>query len=880
MEFSHSRTYNVFARCTSFCYRHAPWVLLISFIFVAVGAVYTARNLGMNTDTTDMLSEHLPFRVNDAKYNKAFSQDTDILLLVLSAPSPEQAYSSASRLVALLQQDKKNFSDVYAPSVEDFFGRNGLLYEDIPQLEHITDHLAQAQPLIAQIARNPTLPTFVTLLTQATDELNKGQPLELEPVFKGVSETIDAQLAGQARPLSWQTLFRGEPFKTDYQEIIVVKPVPDYSELLPSKQPIMAVRAAAEKAGVSSDGPVQLRITGDMALADDELESSLNGMEIAGAVTFIMVGAVLYSAMYTIGMTMAVLICLIAGLVLTAAFATAAIGQVNVISIAFAVLYIGLGVDFGIHFLLRYQEKLGNGLSVKTAVCRSGGEVGVALASCTVANAIGFYAFIPTSYSGVAELGIIAGTGMVISLLVTFIIGPALLPYLSKSLVTSTDNGKTFAKLLKVSLQWRKPIHIAAVLMLLFAVVLLPQIRFDYNLLNMHDQKGEAVQTFRELLTSSDYSPWYAVVLSEDRDEIQPLKEKLSELPEVSKVVSIQDLVPSGQNEKLAMIEEMALILGPELSMMAPSKDRQMVLQQSQVLVSLSTALERFINNYPDSPVSASARQLRDSTQALLDRLNTVDSSAKDKLLHSLEDNLLSTLSVALQRLNRLIEAAPFSEQDLPASLANRWHSRTGEYLVAVYPSGDIGDNESLRRFVRSVQQVAPQATGIPVISLEAGNAVIDAFIQAFSFTLIGVTVALLFMLRSLKYTLLVLVPLLLSSIFTGVFTVMLDMPFNFANIIALPLLLGLGIDSSLNMVQRSIGQQDKSENLVHTSTPRAVFYSALTTLVGFGSLMFSPHEGTASMGILLTVGLAFTLICTLIILPSLLGNSRQQTTI
>lgn len=880
MEFPHSRTYNVFARCTSFCYRHAPWVLLISFIFVAVGAVYTARNLGMNTDTTDMLSEHLPFRVNDEKYNKAFSQDTDILLLVLSAPTPEQAYSSASRLVALLQQDKKNFSDVYAPGVEDFFGRNGLLYEDIPQLEHITDHLAQAQPLIAQIARNPTLPTFITLLTQATDELNKGQPLELEPVFKGVSETIDAQLAGQARPLSWQILFRGEPFKADYQEIIVVKPVPDYSELLPSKQSIMAVRAAAEKAGVSSDGPIQLRITGDMALADDELESSLNGMEIAGAVTFIMVGAVLYSAMYTIGMTMAVLICLIAGLVLTAAFATAAIGQVNVISIAFAVLYIGLGVDFGIHFLLRYQEKLGNGLSVKTAVCRSGGEVGVALASCTVANAIGFYAFIPTSYSGVAELGIIAGTGMVISLLVTFIIGPALLPYLSKSLVTSTDNGKTFAKLLKVSLQWRKPIHIAAVLMLLFAVVLLPQIRFDYNLLNMHDQKGEAVQTFRELLTSSDYSPWYAVVLSEDRDEIQPLKEKLSELLEVSKVVSIQDLVPSGQNEKLAMIEEMALILGPELSMMAPSKDRQMVLQQPQVLVSLSTALERFINNYPDSPVSASARQLRDSTQALLDRLNTVDSSAKDKLLRSLEDSLLSTLSVALQRLNRLMEAAPFSEQDLPTSLANRWHSRTGEYLVAVYPSGDIGDNESLRRFVRSVQQVAPQATGIPVISLEAGNAVIDAFIQAFSFTLIGVMVALLFMLRSLKYTLLVLVPLLLSSIFTGVFTVMLDIPFNFANIIALPLLLGLGIDSSLNMVQRSIGQQDKSENLVHTSTPRAVFYSALTTLVGFGSLMFSPHEGTASMGILLTVGLAFTLICTLIILPSLLGNSRQQTTI
>lgn len=879
MEFSHSRTYNVFARCTSFCYRHAPWVLLISFIFVAVGAVYTARNLGMNTDTTDMLSEHLPFRINSEKYDQAFPQDTNILLLVLSAPTPEQAYSTAHRLVALLRKDSKNFSDVYAPGVEDFFGRNGLLYEDIPQLERITDHLAQAQPLIAQITRNPTLHTFVTLLTQATNELNKGQHLDLEPVFKGVSETIDAQLAGQARPLSWQTLFRGEPFKADYQEIIVVKPVPDYSELLPSKQPIMAVRAAAEKAGVSSDGPVQLRITGDMALADDELKSSLDGMEIAGVVTFIMVGAVLYSAMYTVGMTIAVLICLVAGLVLTAAFATVAIGQVNVISIAFAVLYIGLGADFAIHFLLRYREMQENGLLTKVAVYRAGGEAGVALTACTIANAIGFYAFIPTSYSGVAELGIISGTGMMISLVVTFIVGSALLRYLSGQSAVKSNGRKMLGKVLEVSLRWRKLTHISVCLVLLLAAVLWPQIRFDYNLLNMQDPKGEAVQTFRELLTSPDHSPWYAVVLTEDRNEIQQLKENLSKLPEVSKVVSIKDFVPPEQEEKLAVIEEMSLIIGPELSMATPSVVKQTVSQQQQALASLHSALERFTVDYPGSSTLASALILRNSVESLLCRLNKADPDDQGKLLHLLEDNLLSTLSVALQRLYNLIEATPFGEQELPASLANRWHSRTGEYLVAVYPSGDIGDNESLRRFVRSVQQVAPQATGIPVISLEAGNAVIDAFIQAFSFTLVGVTVALLFMLRSIKYTVLVLIPLLLSSIFIGIFTILLDTPFNFANIIALPLLLGLGIDSSLHMVHRSMDNQAGSEVLIHTSTARAIFYSALTALVDFASLMFSPHKGTASMGTLLTVGLAFTLICTLVILPSLLGNSSQRTT-
>lgn len=877
MNFSHNRTYNLFAFCTGFSYRHAPWVLLIALFITVASAVYTARNLGMNTDTTNMLSEHLPFRINSVRYDKAFPQDSDILLLVLSAPTPEQVYSTASRLTTLLKKDSKNFSSVYAPGVEDFFGRNGLLYEDIPQLERITDHLAKAQPLIAQISRDPTLHSFTKLLTQAVDELDKGQHLELEPVFKRVSESLDARLAGKSRPLSWQTLFRGEPAKSSYQEIIVVKPNLDYSELLPGKQSILAVRAAAERAGLTDEGPVQLRITGDVALADDELESSLDGMEVAGVITFILVGGVLYSAMHTVGMTLAVLICLGAGLILTAAFATIAIGQLNVISIAFAVLYIGLGADFAIHFLLRFREMLENGLSANDAVYEAGGEAGVALTACTVANALGFYAFIPTSYSGVAELGIISGTGMLISLVVTFIVGPALLRYLSGKPVVKSNDRKILGKVLGFSLKWRKLTHISAGLLLLLAIILWPQIRFDYNLLNMQNPKGEAVQTFRELLASPGHSPWYAVVLAGDRKEIQPLKEKLARLPEVSEVVSILDFVPPDQEAKLAIIEEMSLIMGPGLSIAKPAVHGYTVLQQRQAFAGLDTELDRFVTRHPDAAISASARALRDSVRSLLDRLEIMDPGEKKELLHLLEEDLLSTLPVALQRLYNLIEAVPFSEQELPESVSSRWHSYTGEYLVAIYPSDNIGDDESLRRFVRSIQQVAPQATGMPVISLEAGDAVIEAFVQAFSLALAGVVVALLIMLRSIKYTVLVLIPLLLSSIFTGVFTVLLEIPFNFANIIALPLLLGLGIDSSLHMVHRSMDNKVESEVLIHTSTARAIFYSALTALVDFASLMFSSHKGTASMGILLTVGLAFTLVCTLIILPSLLRSPGRQ---
>ncbi|SDG99402.1 MMPL family transporter [Nitrosomonas sp. Nm132] len=878
METSHSRLYGTFARCASISYCYAPWILLAALLIAVASVVYISRNLGMNTDTTDMLSEHLPFRVNSIHYNKTFPQEMDILLLVLNAPTPEQAYSAADHLAARLKKDTKNFTDIYPPNVDVFFERNGLLYESVSELEHITDRLAAAQPLIARIAENPTLHTFTSVLTGAVEELSKGRNLELEPVFKGVSETLNAQLAGKPRALSWQTLFRGEPQKSSYQEMIIVKPKPDYTQLFPGEQAIAAVYAAAKDIGLTDDGPIQLRITGDVALADDELRSSLSGMEFAGIITFVLVGIVLYFAMRTIRLALAVLLCLTLGLLLTAAFATAAIGQLNVISIAFAVLYIGLGADFAIHFLLRYREVLESGLLTTDAMYKAGGEAGSALAACTIANAIGFYAFIPTSYSGVAELGIISGTGMLISLLVTFILGPALLRYLSERSIPDSGVKGSLGKMLELSLKWRKLTYVSIFVLLLIAIALLPQVRFDYNLLNMQDPKGKAVQTFRELLASPEHSPWHAIVLTKDQEETRQLAERLAELPGVSKIVTMLDFVPTEQEVKLSAIEEMALIIGPViLSMPEPSTDKQMVVQQLEALDALNAALDRYIKEYPESSLSESALTLKTSLEALFVRLEGANFSDKEKLLYSIDEDLLSTLPAAIQRLRTSIEAVPFSEQELPESLSGRWRSQAGEYRIAVYPSEDIGDNEALTQFVRSVQQIAPQATGMPVVSLEAGEAVVEAFVHAFSLALAGVTVALLILLRSIKYTVLVLIPLLLSSVFTGVFTVLLNIPFNFANIIALPLLLGLGIDSSLHMVYRSLDKKQVSEILIHTSTARAIFYSALTALVDFASLMFSSHKGTASMGALLTVGLTFTLICTLVILPALLRIPAQH---
>jgi len=883
VEASHSRSYRAFARWVAASYHYAAWILLASLLIAVACAVYTSRNLGMNTDTTDMLSEHLPFRANYKHYKKTFPQDQDMdtLVLVLDAPTPEQAHTATKRLTERLKEDTTNIKDTYLPSGDVFFERNGLLYESIPELGRITDRLAAAQPLIAHIAGNPTLYTFASVLTGAVGELRAGRSLELEPVLGGVSATLDARLAGVPRALSWQALFRGEAQKTTYRELMTVQPKLDYTQLSAAEQSITALRATARDLGLTEDG-VRLRVTGDVALADEELKSAMHGTEYAGLLALVLVAAVLYIALHAAGSILAVLLSLVLGLLLTAAFATAAVGHLNVISIAFAVLYVGLGVDYAIHFLLRYRELLEDSQPTVQALQAAGGDTGHSLFLCAITTAIGFYAFMPTAYRGVAELGLIAGTGMLISLVVTLTLAPALQRYLpTRPAAVSAGAEGSLGKLLELPLRWRKVVYAGTFAALLAAVAVLPRIEFDYNLLNLQDQRGEAVQTFRELLAETEHSPWHAVALAGNEAEVDRLAQRLTALPEVSRVVTILDFVPTAQEEKLALIEEMALTLGPfTLAAAPPVANQYTLVQQRAALDGLSAALDRLIAERPDHPALVSARSLRASLGALLTRVDAASIDDKDKLLHAAGKDLLALLPDAMQRLHTSIEATPFSQQQLPESLRTRWHSQTGQYRIAIYPAENINDNQALRRFVRAVQQEAPQATGAPVISLEAGEAVVQAFILAFSLALAGITIILLVMLRSVASTLLVLIPLLLAALFTGATTVLLGVQFNFANIIALPLLLGIGIDSGLHMVQRSRSRSDGTthEELMHTSTTRAIFYSALTTLVGFGSLAFSTHQGTASMGVLLTIGLALTLICVLVILPVLLATTTRST--
>ncbi|MDT8363923.1 MAG: MMPL family transporter [Nitrosomonas sp.] len=853
-------------------YRHAVWIMLALLLFAALAAGYTARNLGVNTNTADMLSEKLPFRINLARFEKAFPQYEGILVLVLDAPIPEQAYLAATQLSARLSEDLETNGSVLHMNGEPFFQANGLLYKTQDELRLLGDRLSNAQPLIARITRDTSLHAFVTLLQEAVTERHGGRKLEINALLHATASTININLNGRRQALSWQTLLQDETSSGNkhHREFIVLQPKLDFDQVFAAKQVITTIHQAAQSLDLENRYGVRLRITGDVALAHEELNSAMLGAQDAGLIALISVAVILLIALRTIGPVIAVLVSLLLGLILTAAFATLAVGHLNLISIAFAVLYIGLGVDYAIHLLLRYAELGRTGLPQLDMLLTAGHDTGRSLVICAITTAIGFYAFIPTTYQGIAELGIISGTGMLISLIATLTVIPALQRYIPIKPQPFRLEG-TVSRLPVYWLHHPKTVLLVVALASGISIMALPGATFDHNLLNMNNPDGEAVQTFRELLTDPEQSPWFGAIPVNSQLEAKNLTRTLAQLPEVDKAVSLADFIPVEQAEKLAMIDDISLTLGPDFfTPIQPDHKNYTIEQQRNALTTLLQSL-RPPTKDADRTTAVAAQALADSLRALLSVLDHTSTADGKQLLGNIDQDLLALLPETLARLRTALTASEVDIDSLPESLRSRWLSPAGEYLVVAYPASNIDDNDALRKFVRAVQRHAPQVSSAPVIILEAGEAVVDAFIQAFILAFIGILFALLVLLRSVLSTLLVLIPLLLAALFTIATTAILQIPFNFANIIALPLLLGIGIDSSIHMVTRSRHQHSSSDDLLHTSTARAIFYSALTTMTGFGSLILSSHPGTASMGLLLTIGIVFILLCVFLVLPNLL---------
>ena len=861
-------------------YRYALVLVLLASVATANLLYYAASNLGINTDTAEMLSETLPFRRNYKTFKTSFPQYDDSLLIVIDADTPELAQDASKTLATQLERRSNLFSLVYLPGGDSFFQKYGLMYLTSDELQDLADNLAQIQPFLARLTRDQTLRGLFSMLTAGMDAVMEGEELDLTPVFDRIQRAIEASIGQQQYSLSWQELMLGTNLTPDDQRcFILTKPRLDYKKPFPAEAAIKEVRSLANKLHLTEENGVRVRLTGDAALEYEELLSVSRGAGLAGILALITVGIVLFLGLRSSKLVLASLITMIMGLIWTASFAALAVGQLNLVSVAFAVLYIGLSVDYAIHFCLRYKELIQQGVPHSTALQRTARDIGSSLVLCSITTAIGFYAFIPTVFAGVAELGLISGTGMLISLIANLTILPALLSLMvlnPNTLPAKPRRKGVAAKLHAMPVQNSRFIRIAALILGLGATLMLPYVTFDSNPMNLRDPGSESVVTYKELLCQSKNSPWNLTVLAHNRDDAARFARSLSELEPVDTSLTLEKFVPTDQEKKLAIIDEIELIVGPELSENS-NQPPPPATEQISSMRDFSATLEKYLKKTPTAPLAKAASRLHDTLSRFLAGLSSQNPAMRDQTLGNLQTSLLGSFTARLDALATSLEAEEITKENLPEDLVEHWVSKDNHYRVTVFPRENLNDNAAMRRFVAAVRTVAPDATGFPVIYLEAGDAVVKAFKQALVMALIAVTVLLLVLLRSKLDTLLVLLPLLLAAVLTGAASVVVGIPFNFANVIALPLLLGIGVDSGIHIVHRMRSAPPANGLMLETSTARAVLFSSLTTICSFGNLAVSPHRGMASMGALLTIGIAFTLLCTLVVLPAMMVTGKKS---
>jgi hypothetical protein len=833
--------------------------------------VYTALSLGINASHMALLSEDLDFWREYSAFAEVFPIVDETLFVVVDAESPLRAKKAADALAAALEEGKL-FTQVYVPGGGEYFETHALLYLSVEELEDITDNLASVQPWLAELNENRSLTTLVEVLEQGVEHAKDDPVLteNLNAVFDSVSLAAQAVLEERPKPISWDELLLRRKLPGDSaRRLILLETDFDYLSLLPADRAITHIRAVSEQIGLVPANGVSVRVTGNPALNYDEMILVARGAVLAIAGSLVVVGLILWSALGSVRLVVSTLVTLLVGLVWTAAFAALAVGYLNVISVAFAVLFIGLGVDFGIHMCMRFAELLRQGVEPGPALDDTARGVGSSLALCAMTTAIGFFVFIPTDYRAIGELGLIAGMGMPISLFCSLTLLPALLSNADPQRDGAARSAPLWftQALVPVAFEHARPVVWIAGGLALLAVLALPWAHFDHNVARMRDPSAESAQAFEDLLTDSDTSPWTMDAIAPSLEAAERVSTALEALPFVESTVTLADYVPTEQQEKLEVLSDLAFIVPepPALTAESPPPDVGEQIAALRSLREIVHSLER----------ADSAQRAMIQLDRFLARLESLEN--KGTAVDQFEDSLLGELPAQMRRLWNALDPGTVETADLPGNLTRRMLAPDGRARIEILPSEDLGDTEAIARFVDGVREVVPEATGSAVTILEWGRATVLSFQQALTAAIAVVAAVVWLMWRRMSDLFLVLTPLLLAALLTGAIAAATGIAFNFVNVVVLPLLLGIGVDSGIHLVHRyrvSAGEHRRigGDELLGTSTAHAVFFSALTTMASFGTLALSGHGGISSMGQLLLIGVLLMLACNLVVLPALIS--------
>lgn len=850
------------AAMAEFCRTRAMQVVLAGMVLGALGAWAAAARLGVSTDTDALFDAALPWRQREIAAAKDFPQFSDLLVAVVEGATPEEADATADALAARLAADTTHFRLARRPDASPFLQRNGLLFLDTPDLTELLDRTIDAQPFLGQLASDPSARGLFATLALVAMGVERGEKLDgFRPALQGFAAALADAAAGTPTPLSWQRLLGGKLVElAGPRRLVLAQARLDLGALEPGQAATRALRRAAATLEHVAAGRATVRVTGQVALADEEFatvaQGALGGMAISGALVLLW----LVLAVRSWRLIVPIVATLWLGLLLTCGFAALAVGTLNLISVAFAVLFTGIAVDFAIQFCVRYREKRLSTGETTLALTETVVAVGPQILLAAVAIAAGFLAFVPTSFRGVAELGLIAGFGMLIALACTLTFLPAMLTVLRPRGEVAEIGWDWAARVESRLLRARLPVVAGFAALCLLGGVLIPRIGFDSDPLHTKDPSTEAMVALRALMDDPLTSPYSADIMVASVEEAALMMPRLRALPLVAEVVSLPSLVPADQAEKLPLIADAASILGATLaprSASAPVTPADLRLAVITARTEIDRVLPRLAQ---DDPLRAIAAALGALAEAPDERLMQANAALTRFLPHQLD------------ALRRALEAGPVTLADIPPDLARDWRAPDGRIRIQASAKPAARDADGLEAFVAQVRSVAPQAGGSAVTITETAATIIGAFLTAAIGAVLAIAVLLLALLRRPLDAALVLASLVASALLTVPVIVLLPLPLNFASIVALPLLLGVGVSFNIYFVMnRAAG----ATHFLGTATARAVLFSALTTGTAFGSLAASGHPGTAGMGALLLWSLGATLLVTFVLLPVVLAWKR-----
>ena len=813
----------------------------------------------IDSQLTDLVPPNLPYLLYEQELIKHFPSHGNYITLVAvegqGAWSTEQA---ANTLSAALRQEPELFKKVYYFGDLPFLERNGLLYLDTAEIQNLVDNLAAAQGVLSQLAQTPNLQGVAQLIKKALAAHHEGEalPEEFASFLNQLADSINAFKKGRPASDFWDTAFLASP--NSHIRVILVHGLYEHDAFFPAKKHINRIRELAKTLNLKDKYNASVRLTGETVLEQERLTALQQLASFAIFLSAALVLGVLWLGTSSLLVALAIGLCLFTGLSLSmglALFFTTLdfLFTFSHFTVAFAVMFIGIGADFFIHVAGRSLEEK----HVLQGTSRSLWAVFV----CFLTSAAGFFTFYPTDYQGLGQLGLISSISLIIALVLAFTLLPALLSKISLRHKKQPYNPfleRAYTGLTK---------HHRLVLLLCICVGVGAafgafRIPFDFSPLSVSEPDKEALSTLKHLQKRGIVTQYTISILANNRSHAQQLASKLEDLDVVRKVSTHTALVPKNQEEKIFLLEEAQLFLLPTTSISSNTSSPDPVL----ALKELHDALQR----YPpkNSTLHEATSKLSHAVQGLLD----IGMAAQ------FEHSFMKEFPARLKRMRTSLFAKTFTFDELPKNFKAQKESPEGKIWVQIFPAEDVSDFKKLSAFARDVLSVAPTATAHPVGEYIVGNIIKKSLAQALTLAFFVIVLILLFALPHWRFILSVLAPVLLTCLCTAATMVALGIDFNHITVIIPPLVIGLGVDHGIHLAWRT-QEEGAVPKALASGTFRAVLVSSLTTLCSFFSLSFSTNPGIQDMGIGLSVAMLYTILFTFVLAPALLAWQTSGST-